>query len=86
MHFTESSTTGSQASCLATRRVACVLSKACKHAHMLPVSLQVRLAVVGAGTGVVIEGAGEADLPVAFTPTKVAVLFFRAFVIILSRK
>ncbi|EIE21204.1 tetrapyrrole biosynthesis, uroporphyrinogen III synthase [Coccomyxa subellipsoidea C-169] len=31
---------------------------------------QVRLAVVGSGTGVVIEAAGEADLPVAFTPSK----------------
>ncbi|BDA51009.1 probable uroporphyrinogen-III synthase [Coccomyxa sp. Obi] len=31
---------------------------------------QVRLAVVGAGTGVVIEATGEPDLPVAFTPTK----------------
>lgn len=42
-----------------------------KHADILSASLQVRLAVVGAGTGVVIEGAGEPDLPVAFTPTKV---------------
>ncbi len=29
---------------------------------------------MGAGTGVVIEGAGEPDLPIAFTPTKVTML------------
>lgn len=33
--------------------------------------LQVKLAVVGTGTGVVIEGAEEPELQVAFTPSKV---------------
>jgi hypothetical protein len=37
--------------------------------------LQVRLAVVGSGTGVVIEAAEEPDLHVVFTPSKVDMRF-----------